>query len=143
MRKYLIALLIIALVQTVIPVTQSHAITTKTATTKNQILAGDVITSELTHYCVCRKCCGKTNGITASGVKIKNGMDNPFIVSCNWLPFGTIVEIDGQEYTVSDRGGKGLSKIGRFDVFVPEGHKAALKLGRKKNVEVIIVTIPE
>ena len=104
---------------------------------------GDVITSELTHYCADAKCNGKYAGKTASGLNIKNGMDDPFIVACNWLPLGTVVEIDGQEYTVADRGGKGLSKKGRFDIFVPAGHKAALKLGRIKNVEAVIISLPE
>lgn len=94
---------------------------------------------ELTWYCACKVCCGKTDGITASGLKVKNGQSCPAIVACNWLDFGTKVIIGGTIYTVADRGGKDLSRIGRFDIYTPNGHDYALKQGRKKNITVIIV----
>ena len=106
------------------------------------IAVGDIIHSELTHYCVCRKCCGKVDGVTASGLAIRNGMSDPFIASCNWLPLGAVVEIDGQRYTIADRGGKGLSKVGRIDIFTPAGHRAALDLGRRRGVSVKLISLP-
>lgn len=102
-----------------------------------------IITGDITYFCVCLKCCGKLDGITASGMVIKNGMENPYIASCNWLPFGTVIKIDGVEYTIMDRGGRSLDKVGRIDIFVPEGHEAALELGRDKNVDIEIVSRPE
>lgn len=110
--------------------------------THNGIAEGDTIMGEITHYCVCERCCGKTDGVTASGFRIRNGMIDPHIVSCNWLPFGAVVEIDGQEYTVADRGGRGLNKVGRLDVYVPAGHKAARKLGRVRGTAITIVSLP-
>ena len=41
-----------------------------------------------TAYCSCKKCCGKSDGITASGKKAKEGT-----IACNWLPFGTKLRI--------------------------------------------------
>ena len=56
-------------------------------------------------------------------------MSNPYIVACNWLPLGSIIDVDGVQYTVADRGGRGLSAVGRIDVFTPEGHSACIKKG--------------
>jgi len=107
----------------------------------NGVNEGEVITANLTGYCVCMKCCGKLDGITASGRRIRNGGENPYVVAANWLPLGSIVEIDGQEYTVADRGGNDLSAVGRFDVFIPDGHGAALDFERKHGIEVKIKSI--
>lgn len=112
--------------------------------TYNGITEGDIITGELTHYCVCEKCCGKTDGITASGLKIENGVEPEIpVAACNWLPFGTIIEIDGRTHIIADRGGSSLNEVGRLDIFTPEGHQAALELGRIKGVEIKVVSIPE
>ena len=40
-----------------------------------------------------------------------------------------VIEVDGVQYTVADRGGSGLSKAGKIDIFTPEGHAACLKKG--------------
>lgn len=90
---------------------------------------GQKISGRYTHYCSCSICCGKNDGITASGIKIYNGMANPYYVACNWLPLGSVIEVDGVRYTVVDRGGRGLSKPGRIDIFTPEGHAACYKKG--------------
>lgn len=45
---------------------------------------------------------------------------------------GSIVNIDGTNYTVVDRGGSGLSSVGRVDIFTPEGHRACYKYGTGK-----------
>lgn len=110
--------------------------------TYNGITEGDVIIGELTHYDVCVSCCGKTDGVTASGLVIWNGMDDPRIVGCNWLPFGAVVEFSGLQYTVADRGGKNLDSIGRLDVYTPDGNQAALQLGRVSDVEITVVSLP-
>lgn len=90
---------------------------------------GQTIRGRYTHYCACSICCGKSDGITASGKKVYNGMSNPYYIACNWLPIGSVVSVDGVEYTVVDRGGSGLSKQGRIDIFTPEGHAACYQKG--------------
>lgn len=56
----------------------------------------------ITGYCPCASCCGKTNGITASGTQATEG--RTIAASANF-PFGTKLIIDGYVYTVEDRGG--------------------------------------
>lgn len=89
-------------------------------------------TMTITHYCPCEKCCpGYGNGITASGATCTEGTT----IACDFLPFGTQVEIDGHIYTVQDRIGSGSKN--HIDIFVSD-HQRALDLGRKK-VEVFEV----
>lgn len=74
----------------------------------------DVDTSNMTYYGnihitgydpLCDHCCGKSNGITASG----NPATYYKTVACNSLPFGTEIYIEGYGFfTVEDRGGKNL-----------------------------------
>lgn len=68
---------------------------------------------EITHYT-------HTGNNTASGVYPVAGRT----VACNSLPFGTIVEINGHEYVVEDRGGMASNVI---DVFVDTEHEAIQK----------------
>jgi len=86
---------------------------------------------KITAYCSCVKCCGKSDGITASGKKVKYGY-----IACNWLPFGTIVEIKGMgKFKVMDRGAKSLfgsksNHIKHLDVWFPS-HSQAKQFGVK------------
>lgn len=98
-------------------------------TSKNGYTVGQKITGKYTHYCACAKCNGNSRGITSSGKRITNGMTNPYYVACNWLPLGSVISVDGINYTVVDRGGSGLSKVGRVDIFTPEGHSACYQYG--------------
>lgn len=120
------------------PVTQEEIVGTKPVKhsvkpngvkSKNGYTVGQTIKGRYTHYDVCSRCCGNARGITASGKRIYNGMKNPYYIACNWLPMGSVVSVDGQNYTVVDRGGGGLSNVGRIDIYTPEGHSAALKKG--------------
>ncbi len=95
---------------------------------KNGYKVGQVIDGRYTHYCACG-ICGSGTGRTASGKKVSNGMKDPYYIACNWLPLGSVVNIDGTNYTVVDRGGSGLSAEGRVDIFTPEGHKACFRYG--------------
>lgn len=107
---------------------------------RDGVARGDVISGNITYYDICLDCCGKTDGITASGIGIWNGMDDPHIAACNWLPFGSVVSVNGVEYTIADRGGIGLNEIGRLDIFIPEGHQRALELGRSyADIEIIYI----
>jgi 3D (Asp-Asp-Asp) domain-containing protein len=91
---------------------------------------------KITAYCACTKCCEKDiddplYAITASGKKAEYGM-----VACNWLPFGTRVQIEGMGiFTVQDRGARSLfgskkNHIKHLDVYLPT-HKQALLFGVK------------
>lgn len=107
------------------------------------ITEGDIITGELSYYCPCAKCNGSDHaGETASGLEIYKDMPDPLIVGCNWLPLGAIVEVNGIKYTVADRGGSGLDRVGRLDVFEAQGHTKALERGRVRDIEVRVVGLP-
>lgn len=97
-------------------------------TSKNGFTVGQTIQGRYTHYCACGTC-GSGSGVTASGRKVYNGMPNPYYIACNWLPMGSVVSVDGVNYTVVDRGGSGLSNTGRIDIFTPEGHAACYRYG--------------
>lgn len=87
---------------------------------------------KVTFYCACKRCCGvHASGITASGRRVAPGM-----VACNWLPFGTRLEVEGLGvFTVEDRGARSLfgdkkNKIKHIDIYM-ESHAEALKMGVK------------
>lgn len=95
---------------------------------KNGYSIGQTINGRYTHYCACG-ICGSGTGRTASGRKVYNGMKDPYYIACNWLPLGSVVNVDGYNYLVVDRGGSGLSARGRIDIFTTEGHRACFKYG--------------
>jgi len=103
----------------------------------NTFHEGQIIVGDLTHYCACSICNGKWTGITIDGTVLDENTSP--VVGCNWLPLGAVIAFDGQQYRVADRGGKGLSKVGRLDVYVPGGHQAALDKGRLPGVEITII----
>lgn len=75
--------------------------------------------------------CGKTDAITASGVRAIEGVT----VACDGLPFGTEVIIDGHTYIVQDRFGGGYD-TSKIDIYMYK-KEDALKFGRQvKIVEV-------
>ena len=118
------------------PVTEVKVVGTKQGSVEpngvqsaNGYSVGQTIKGKYTHYCSCAKCCGKSNGVTASGKKVYTGMPNPYYVACNWLPLGSVISVNGTNYTVVDRGGSGLSSGGRIDIYTPEGHQAAIRGG--------------
>ena len=79
---------------------------------------------KLTAYCACKKCCGKSDGITASGVKAVQGVT--VAADTRVLPFGTKIIIDSHEYTVQDRGG--AIKGNKIDIYF-DSHQEALNFG--------------
>lgn len=78
---------------------------------------------QLTAYCPCARCCGKSNGITASGTQAAQGRT----IACNSMAIGTHVVINGHEYIVEDRGGMANNVI---DIFF-NSHSEALQFGRQ------------
>ena len=89
-------------------------------------------TYTITAYCPCEICCGQwADGITASGETATEGVT---IAASSELEFGTVVRIDGHEYTVQDRGGAITGN--RMDIFM-SNHQSALNFGiQTKKVEV-------
>ena len=71
---------------------------------------------KITYYCACKQCCGKDNGITASGAKVQEGVT--VAADTSKLPFGTNIYIKGIGWrTVQDRGGS--IKGNRLDIYIP------------------------
>ena len=68
---------------------------------------------KLTAYCACAKCCGKSDGITATGTVATQG--RTIAVDPSVIPYGTAVSINGNIYIAEDCGGA----IGgnRIDIF--------------------------
>ena len=110
----------------------------------NGIAEGDVLPGELTFYCDCAKCNGADcAGITADGTVLADlGPEDYPVAGANWLPLQSLVDMGSTVYRIADRGGPGLDQVGRLDIFTPEGHAAALELGRVKGVAVRIVALP-
>lgn len=87
---------------------------------------------KITAYCPCAKCCGKTNGRTASGTKATAGRT---VAASSKFAFGTKLNIGGHIYTVEDRGG--AINGNKIDIFV-NSHAEALQWGvRYLNVSVV------
>ena len=87
---------------------------------------------KVTAYCACVKCCGKTNGITASGTK---ATANRTVAAPSSFAFGTKIQMNGQTYVVEDRGG--AIQGNRIDLYM-NSHSEALAWGvRYLDVEVL------
>ena len=86
-----------------------------------------------THYCSCAICCGKTNGITATGTKATAG--RTIAVDPSVIPYGTEVIVNGNTYIAEDCGGAIKGK--RIDIFC-DSHETALVNGLKR-VEVFVL----
>ena len=84
---------------------------------------------ELTAYCPCARCCGKNDGITATGTVATEG--RTVAVDPNVIPYGTTIEViypDGSRarYVAEDCGG--AIKAKSLDVFFAD-HQAACEYG--------------
>ena len=82
-------------------------------------------THRITFYCPCRRCNGKNAGRTASGAEMTVG--RTVAASAREFPFGTKLLINGEVYTVEDRG----VGVGHIDILV-ESHQEALNKGVKR-----------
>ena len=80
---------------------------------------------EITHYCKCTRCCGKNDGITATGTQATAG--RTIAVDPKVIPLGTAVIIDGHPYIAEDTGG--AIKGNKIDIFC-ESHEEAINRGR-------------
>lgn len=112
--------------------------TTNPATTASTTLAKKVqgitptiATFNTSAYCSCVSCCGKSNGITASGSKASEWYT---IAAGSCYPIGTVIYIpyfkdkpNGGWFVVQDRGGAISSN--RLDIYMGS-HSQALQFGR-------------
>ena len=94
-------------------------------------------TFKVTHYCPCAKCCGKSDGITATGTVATPG--RTLAVDPSVIPYGSIVVLryeDGTEedYIAEDCGG--AINGNKVDVFMGT-HRAALYAG-VRTAEVLV-----
>lgn len=113
--------------------------TTNPATTASTSLAKKVAgitpkvkTFNTSAYCSCSKCCGKTNGITASGAKATAWYT---VAAGRGYKIGTVIyipalknKLNGGWFVVQDRGG--AISNSKLDVYLGS-HSAALQYGRK------------
>lgn len=111
--------------------TSNIAANTTTSTTTTDSSDDTIDTSQgkylgrfkLTAYCSCSICCGKwSGGGTASGTTPTPGRT----IAMAGVPFGTKLSINGQIYTVEDRG----TAYGHVDIFMGS-HSQALSFGMK------------
>lgn len=79
----------------------------------------------LTAYCPCTKCCGKNDGITASGKKAQ--ANHTVAVDKGKIPLGSRLYINGKIYYAEDTGG--AIKENRIDIFF-NTHQEALNFGK-------------
>ena len=87
----------------------------------------------LTAYCSCSQCCGKSDGITASGYQLKSSDHLRICAAPKNIPFNTVINISGGwngTVVVKDRGGAIKGK--RLDIFC-KSHQEANQFGRKPN----------
>lgn len=86
----------------------------------------------ITGYCPCSYCCGKSDGVTASGTIAQ--ANHTIAADTSILPFGTEVIINGQRYIVEDVGG--AINGNHIDMFFAS-HQEALNWGRQ-TIEVFV-----
>jgi 3D (Asp-Asp-Asp) domain-containing protein len=80
-----------------------------------------------TAYCPCVKCCGKSDGITATGIKAK--ANHTIAADPKVLPYGTEILCGMGEFVVEDCGGN--IKGNRVDFFF-DSHEEAVSFGRQE-----------
>ena len=88
---------------------------------------------KITAYCHCEQCCGKSDGITATGSKV--APNRTIAVDPNIIPLGSQVMIEGQIYVAEDVGG--AIDGNRIDVYFST-HQEALNFGvQYKHVSIL------
>lgn len=94
------------------------------------------VVATLTAYCPCKRCCGKTDGITASGTQATAG--RTVAVDNSIIPYGTEIIIDGHSYIAEDCGAavKGYT----IDIFFTT-HEEALSFGKQTKTVYIAETV--
>jgi 3D (Asp-Asp-Asp) domain-containing protein/HKD family nuclease len=105
----------------------SRATTTSRSSTVTTPTTGETSSLgvyKITGYCSCSICCGKSaSGYTSSGTKATSGRT---IAASSQFSFGTQLSINGNTYTVEDRGG--AIKGNKIDIYF-DSHAQALAWG--------------
>ena len=96
---------------------------TNTNTNTNVKATGETKIFKVTAYCSCAKCCGKKTGRTAAGTQATAGRT---VAASGQFAFGTKLVINGQQYTVEDRGG--AIQGNRIDIYM-NSHAEAVAWG--------------
>ena len=86
----------------------------------------DLGTFVLTAYDPCMECCGKTDGITATGTKGRSG--RTIAVDPSVIPYGSRVVIGGYVYIAEDTGSAIRGR--HIDIFM-DTHEVAMQFGRR------------
>jgi 3D (Asp-Asp-Asp) domain-containing protein len=143
MRKLVIGVTLVTLLNGCIQVNGEVAeAPTFTITTGEQIPPDDVVKEEVveptttfkvTAYCPCMKCCGKADGITATGTVATAG--RTIAVDPTVIPYGSQVILNGTTYVAEDCGG--AIKGNKIDMFF-DTHEEALQWGVKYIEGVVI-----
>ncbi len=113
--------------------TSNPALTASTTLAKKvQGITPTVRTLNTSAYCSCAKCCGKTNGITASGAKASAWYT---VAAGKGYKIGTVIYIpalankpNGGWFVVQDRGG--AISNSKLDIYMGS-HSSALQYGRR------------
>ena len=119
-------------VDKIVQVQTKSIITSRSSYSRTSGISGQSGVYKVTAYCACMYCCGKTDGVTASGTQ---ATANRTIAAPSTFAFGTKVVINGITYTVEDRGG--AIQGNRIDIYM-DTHAEALQWGvRYVDVEVL------
>lgn len=98
------------------------------------VYQGDAEDYTITAYCPCEKCCGKSDGITATGTKATAG--RTIAVDPNEIPYGTRIEIEGVGVRIAEDCGGAVSGK-KIDLFF-ETHEQAKNWGKQiKKVKIL------
>ena len=103
--------------------TQASEVTTP-VTTEQPTEGPEPVLYRLTAYCPCEVCCGKSDGITATGVRATEG--RTVAVDPSTIPYGSEVVIWGHTYVAEDCGG--AVQGNRIDIFF-DTHQEAVDFG--------------
>jgi 3D (Asp-Asp-Asp) domain-containing protein len=98
-----------------------------------EVIKPTTTTFKVTAYCPCIKCCGKTDGITATGTVATAG--RTIAVDPTVIPYGSEVILNGVTYIAEDCGG--AIKGNKIDMFF-DTHEEALQWGVKYIEGVVI-----
>lgn len=119
-------------VNKIVQIQAKSVITSRSSYSRVTGTSGQSGVYKVTAYCSCAYCCGKTDGITASGT---HATANRTIAAPSTFAFGTKVVINGITYTVEDRGG--AIQGNRIDIYM-DSHAEALQWGvRYLDVQVL------
>ena len=76
---------------------------------------------KITAYCACARCCGKSDGITATGTHATEG--RTIAVDPSVIPYGAKVKIGDCEYVAEDCGGAIKGNV--IDIYIADHNRAS------------------